>query len=100
MGVKITFSEFKKLCEQDSFPVDLDLILLALWYDSKANWDKAHSIVQNIPGIDASWIHGYLHRKEGDEANATYWYSRAGKIKPSGSIGEEWVSISRTLLGK
>jgi len=24
-------------------------------------------------------VHAYLHRKEGDQGNAAYWYARAGK---------------------
>ena len=96
----MTFPEFKKLCEQDVVPEDLELTLLALWHDSRDDWEKAHSIIQNVPGREASWVHGYLHRKEGDEANASYWYSRAGKTKPAGSLDDEWASISRSFLGE
>jgi len=36
-----------------------------------------------------SWIHAYLHRKEGDKWNAGYWYNRAGKPFPDFSFEEE-----------
>jgi len=56
--------------------------LKALWYDAKGDWKKAHEIIQDIDDKNASWIHAYLHRKEGDILNADYWYNRAGKKRP------------------
>jgi hypothetical protein len=53
--------------------------LNALWYDARGEWDKAHELIQDVQDKNASWIHAYLHRKEGDDPNAGYWYSRAGK---------------------
>jgi hypothetical protein len=35
-------------------------------------------------------VHGYLHRVEGDEGNAAYWYRRAGKSLPANSLPEEF----------
>ena len=34
---------------------------------------------QEIEDETGSWIHAYLHRKEGDLGNAGYWYRRAKK---------------------
>jgi len=45
------------------------------------------------------WVHAYLHRKEGDDDNAAYWYSRAGKPVCRESLNAEWVSIVGALLG-
>jgi hypothetical protein len=95
----MNLQDFKILCEQKDVPKALNPVVLALWYDSKDDWDMAHSIVQNIPGPEASWVHAYLHRKEGDETNASYWYSRAGKTKPRIAFKEEWEIICRSLLG-
>ena len=81
-------------------PQQLDDTLVALWYESLGNWDQAHSIVQEMPGSDAAWVHAYLHRKEGDEGNASYWYARAGKTKPRFSFQQEWQQITRELLRK
>lgn len=45
-------------------------------------WDAAHQIVQsdeNDP--QACWLHACLHKIEGDESNARYWYARSGARK-------------------
>jgi hypothetical protein len=90
--------DFITICKREIFPESLDRVLLALWYDARNDWDKAHSIVQEMPGKEAAWIHAYLHRKEGDEANASYWYHRAGKPKPRISFDEEWQIIVASHL--
>jgi hypothetical protein len=41
----------------------------------------------------------YLHRKEGDQSNAAYWYSRAGKPVCRESLEAEWLNIVKGLLG-
>ena len=45
----------------------------------KDDWNRAHESAQRDEGTEGSWVHAYLHRKEGDQGNAVYWYSRAGK---------------------
>lgn len=65
-------------------------ILLALWYDAKGDWGKAHAQVDQLEGKDAAHIHAYLHRKEGDQWNADYWYRRAGVTRPALTLDEEW----------
>jgi hypothetical protein len=97
---RMDFDEFLKLCHQDKEPQYLDDTLVALWFESRGNWDQAHTIVQEIQGADAAWVHAYLHRKEGDDGNASYWYSRAGKNKPQLSFQQEWQMIIRELLEK
>lgn len=62
----------------------------ALFWDKNGDWDRAHSIVQEIDSSDAAWVHAYLHRKEGDKWNANYWYNRAGKPFSVLSFEEEW----------
>jgi hypothetical protein len=101
----MTLSEFKSSLKQNSPPVNINELLIALWHDAKvgpskagASWEKAHKIVQNINGKDAAWIHAYLHRKEGDSSNASYWYSRAGKEFSDKTLDEEWEEIVRALL--
>ncbi len=59
------------------------------------DWDAAHEIVQNISGAEACRIHAYLHRVEGDEGNAGYWYRRAGTEFPDNTIDEEWEKLAR-----
>ena len=101
----MTFNEFKISLSQSSPPKNLDDLLIALWYDAKADpstdeasWDKAHKITQDISGKDAAWVHAYLHRKEGDSGNASYWYSRAGKPFSNKTLDEEWEEIVKALL--
>ncbi len=72
--------------------------LQSLWYDAKSEWDKAHKLIQDVDDKNAAWIHAYLHRKEGDIANADYWYVRAGKKRPSVSLKEEWEEIVTSLV--
>jgi hypothetical protein len=49
-------------------------------------------------GKGCAWVHAYLHRVEGDLANARYWYGQAGKAPAGGRLGAEWDSIARELL--
>jgi len=43
-------------------------------------------------------VHAYLHRKEGDEGNARYWYRRANVTPAAGSLDVEWRAIVDALL--
>lgn len=93
-----TLKEFKLSLEQTTPPEGLAHVLKALWYDGKGNWAKAHDIAQEIHSTEGSWIHAYLHRKEGDDGNAAYWYSRAGKKFPGNTLEQEWEEIVSALL--
>lgn len=79
-------------------PDDLSRALKALWHDAKGDWEKAHETAQVEEFGDCAWVHAYLHRKEGDEWNAGYWYRRAGKPVFRGTLEEEWLSITESLL--
>ena len=68
-------------------------LLNALEIEKNGDWDKAHQIVQDMYHQLAYWIHAYLHRKEPDLSNASYWYSRAKKNMPSYSYEKEWQEI-------
>ncbi|OOG78203.1 hypothetical protein [Algoriphagus sp. A40] len=74
-------------------------ILLALWYDAQGNWALAHDQVDHLAGKAAARIHAYLHRKEGDQWNANYWYSKAGERMPDKSLEEEWEELVTRFLG-
>ena len=60
--------------------------LAALWQDAHGDWAKAHALSQEDEGAAGSWVHAYLHRKEGDLANARDWYTRAGRTPPAKSV--------------
>lgn len=75
----MTKSDFISSINDPSPQAGLDPLLKSLWYDAKGDWHRAHEIIQDITGKAASWIHAYLHRKEGDLINAKYWYMKAQK---------------------
>ncbi len=79
---------------------EFDGALLALWWDAKGDWDRAHEIAQDVGGADGAWVHAYLHRKEGDLGNAVYWYRQAGRGAASGDLRVEWEEIVGEMLGR
>jgi hypothetical protein len=76
------------------------LAVQALWFDRQGDWQKAHELAQQADSRDGDWVHAYLHRKEGDEANAAYWYARAGKAQATVTLEQEWESLVRELHDK
>lgn len=72
--------------------------LRALWHEAKGDWDAAHACVQDDPSREAAWVHAYLHRREGDEGNAGYWYARAGRPHSAESLDTERTRIASALL--
>lgn len=94
----MTLSEFKATLSGTTPPAGLPQALVALWHDAKGDWDAAHRIAQDIPGKTGAWVHAYLHRKEGDLSNASYWYRVAGKVEANGSLIDEWATIVEELL--
>jgi hypothetical protein len=70
----------------------------ALETDRSGDWEKAHEMVQDLSSKEAAWIHAYLHRKEGDDWNARYWYSRADQPFFEGSLEDEWSHIYEQLV--
>ena len=89
---------FKESLSQDAPDPQLSTILKSLWYDAKGDWKRAHDFVDQLPGSDAAWVHAYLHRKEGDVWNADYWYARAKKTRPNGSLDDEWAKLVEALV--
>ena len=85
----MNLSSFKESLLNTGPTENASVYVKALWYDAKGEWEKAHKLIQEIGDETASWIHAYLHRKEGDVGNADYWYRRAGKKRPSFSLEEE-----------
>ncbi len=73
-------------------------LIQALWLDGKGDWEGAHELIQDDTSSGAAWIHAYLHRKEGDDWNADYWYRRAGKTRPGVSLEEEWESLVKHFM--
>lgn len=91
----MTLDEFRKA---EAPPAKLSAPLLALWWDARGDWPRAHEAAQAGDDADSAWVHAYLHRKEGDLANAGYWYRRAGKPVARGTLAQEWAAIAAALL--
>lgn len=83
-------------------PASAGPALAALWHDAHGDWTRAHTLAQEDEGANGSWVHAYLHRKEGDLSNARYWYTRAGQTPPAKgvSLDAEREAIIRALLAR
>ena len=95
----MTLDDFRQSLTSAEPPAELTLALAGLWWDAKSDWTRAHESAQQDEGRDGSWVHAYLHRKEGDQGNAAYWYRRADKPICRDSLDGEWLNIARELLG-
>ncbi len=79
-------------------PDGLSFALQALWWDAKGDWDKAHECAQARDDAAGMSVHAYLHRKEGDQDNAGYWYRRVRKPPATVTLEAEWEELARALL--
>ena len=93
----MTLTEFNTTLEKN-VPPAVSPALVALWHDAKGDWARAHEVAQDIDDATGSWVHAYLHRKEGDEGNAAYWYRKAGKPVERGPLDAEWTRMVTALL--
>ena len=91
------YEQFRESLSSNKPPDNITVYLRALWFDAKDDWEKAHTIIQETEDMNAAWIHAYLHRKEGDTANADYWYRRAGRKRPGITLAQEWETIITAL---
>ena len=69
----------------------------ALWWDARGDWDRAHKCAMQQDDADGCAVHAYLHRKEGDMANAGGWYKRAGRPMAGGTLEQEWQALVEEL---
>jgi hypothetical protein len=98
-GFTVTPDEFRQSLTATEPPSGLTHALAGLWWDAKGDWTRAHESAQQNEGMEGAWVHAYLHRKEGDQSNAEYWYSRAGKSICREPLDSEWITIVTDLLG-
>ena len=72
--------------------------LRAVRHGLRGEWDEAHGIVQDLPDAASAWVHAWLHRIEGDQGNAAYWYRRAGRKVAPGDTAAEGRLIAAALM--
>ena len=89
---------FKNSLKGHGPPAGLGRALDALWHAAKGDWDGAHRLAQAQDDEAGAWVHAYLHRVEGDQANAGYWYRRGGKTPSGAPLQQEWDEIAAALL--
>ena len=92
------FDSFKSSVDGDAPPESLDSAQAALWHLAKGDWEAAHELAQSRDDAAGAWVHAHIHRVEGDESNAGYWYRKAGKPHATTSLAAEWEEIARALL--
>lgn len=94
----MTFEAFRDSLRADAPPAALDPAVQALWHEARGDWSAAHRLAQAEDDAAGAWVHAYLHRVEGDLANAGYWYRRAGRPVCTQPLPEEWAAIALALL--
>ena len=94
----MTIAEFRHSLSASHPPAGIAPALAALWHDARGDWDTAHRVAQDVDDAQGAWVHAYLHRKEGDEGNAAYWYGRARQPIAQDTLEQEWTRIVVALL--
>ncbi len=95
----MTLVEFNQSVSADvEPPAGLSDVLLALWWSARGDWPRAHELAQRDGSAAGSWVHAHLHRVEGDEGNAAYWYARARRPMADGALEAERDAIVAELL--
>ncbi len=86
----MTIEDFKNTLNSTEPPSHFSDLQQGLWYAAKGDWEAAHNVAQEHEGSKGfDHLHAHLHRVEGDEWNAGYWYRRAGVAISTKSLGEE-----------
>jgi len=94
----MSLDEFETSVTADQPPSGMDAALTALWWDAKGDWETAHHTAQSVETPETSWVHAYLHRKEGNADNASYWYTKCGRKPSQDDLESEWQEIASALL--
>ena len=96
----MTLEQFKLSLDANDPPSQISPALAGLWWDAKGDWDRAHTSAMADKSDDGSWVHAYLHRKEGDSVNSGGWYTRAKRPFCKDSLEQEWQAIAQELLAR
>lgn len=79
-------------------PANIQIVFRAVWRGLRGDWEQAHEIAQDDDAPEGAWVHALLRRIEGDAANASCWYRRAGRPIAAGDTRHEGETIAETLL--
>jgi len=89
--------KFRATLSAEAPPHGLPATLAALWWDAKGDWTQAHVMVDELETPEGMAVHAYLHRKEGSDSNANYWYERAGRKFQRPTLEAEWEALVNWL---
>lgn len=90
---------FRDLQQDQSWSDELKALmksLVLLWHD---HLDECHSICQDYGHPEASYIHGMMHRREGDSGNARYWFRRALPLDDMPHLAQDLAHAFKSLSG-
>ena len=96
----MTSAEFSASLASAVPPDELTPALTALWWDGKGEWARAHDLINDLETPDSMAVHAYLHRKEGEQRNADYWYRKAGSQHRRATLKAEWQALVEALLSE
>ena len=70
---------------------------LLLWND---DLDASHTLSQGLPDRFGSWLHGAMHRREGDFANSKYWFRRVGSHPGFATLAQRAAEVVAATAGE
>jgi hypothetical protein len=94
----MTVEEFRTSLQADKPPQGLSAPVEALWWDARGDWNRAHRLVDALDSGQGMAVHAYLHRKEGADWNADYWYRRSSRTYHRPKLADEWAALLEGLL--
>ena len=102
MGPEMTMEAARlvKSLNDDSPPDDLSGPLLAHWHSGKGDRKSALQVLDGDTSKAAAWVRAHLHRRSGENRDATEWYRLAGQKPSTDSVDVEWSSIAGILLAR
>lgn len=94
----MNIAAFEASVKEDAPPDGFDAPVQALWWDAKGDWKRAHELVDELENPEGMAVHAYLHRKEGEQSNAEYWYRLAGRGYYREGLSDEWEALAVGLI--
>ncbi|WP_442847334.1 hypothetical protein [Leeuwenhoekiella sp. H156] len=98
MKIPETYTEFEDSLQTSKPPINWPESLKALWFMAKGDWEASHDIAQDLHTPMGSLTHAHLHRVEGDDWNAKYWYRKAGRTYTDIPFEEELRKLIEEAL--